>query len=393
MNSEIKLSDIDLINDYLVKIRRNLHKRPEVQFELKNTCNLVKKELEKIGLVPDESYGKSSVTALLEVKDSIKTIALRADMDALSITEISDKDYKSLNEGVMHACGHDGHTTMLLGAAKVLTENKDKLKCNIRFIFQASEEGPESGAKYMVEDGILDDVDTIFGMHLTNELDTGTAGASMGNAMASATRFSIEILGKGGHAGAPHKAIDAIAVAARVITDIQYLVSREINPFSPLVVNIGTINGGSISNAVADTVVLTGTIRTFSNDTTNYLRKRIDSIVKSAVEPCGGSYKVVFTGGLPPLINKRDVLLNAIDSIENVIGESNFVTFEEGKMGSEDFSYYLEKKPGCFVWLGSGNDEKGMRIEHHNPRFDFDEDALVIGVKVFVQYVLDQQKN
>lgn len=388
-----KLFDIDNINEYLIKIRRSLHKKPEVQFDLKDTCRLVKQELKKIGLVPDDSYGKSSITALLEVKNPIKTIGLRADMDALSITEISNKEYKSLNEGVMHACGHDGHTAMLLGAAKILIENKEKLKCNVRFIFQASEEGPESGAKYMVDDGILDDVDIIFGMHLTNELDTGTAGASIGNAMASATRFSIDIIGKGGHAGTPQKAVDAIAVSARVITDIQYLVSREMNPFSPLVVNIGTINGGTISNAVAEKVTLTGTIRTFSKETTNYLKDRIDSIVKSAIEPCGGYYKAVFNEGLPPLINKNEHILDAIKSIKKVIGDNNFKILDEGKMGSEDFAYYLEKKPGCFIWLGSGNDEKGMRVEHHNPRFDFDEDALLNGVKIFVQYVLDQQKN
>lgn len=390
---DLELSKINIINDYLIDIRRKLHKKPEIQFDLKETCELVKQELEKIGLVPDESFGKSSITALLEIDNPTKTIGLRADMDALSITEISNKEYKSLNEGVMHACGHDGHTAMLLGVAKILSENKDRLKCNIRFIFQASEEGPESGAKYMVEDGILDDVDLIFGMHLTNELDTGMLGASIGNAMASANRFSVEIIGKGGHAGSPHNAIDAIAASARVITDIQYLVSREMNPFSPLVVNIGTIEGGSISNAVAENVIMTGTIRTFSNDTTDYLKKRINDLAKSAIESFGGSCKVVFNEGLPPLINKKHYILEAIESIVKVIGDNNFIISDEGKMGSEDFSYYLEKKPGCFVWLGSGNDEKKMRVALHNPRFDFDEDALLIGVKVFVQYVLDRQYN
>lgn len=380
-----------MINDYLVSIRRELHKKPEVQFNLKNTCEIVKRELKSIGLIPDESFGKSSITALLEVDNPIMTIGLRADMDALSITEISDKDYKSINEGVMHACGHDAHTAMLLGAAKELMKKKDKLKSNVRFIFQASEEGPDSGAKYMVEDGIMDDIDIIFGMHVTNEMDTGKAGVCIGNAAASATRFSIDVIGKGGHAGSPHLAVDAIAVASQIISDIQFLVAREMNPFNPLVINIGTIHGGSISNGVAEKVELTGTIRTFSDDTTSYLKKRIESIVSSATIGKGGSYNIVFNDGLPALINEKEVTLKISELIKKAIGNENFIIRDEGMMGSEDFSYYLTKKPGCFIWLGTGNDEKNIRISHHNPRFDIDEDAMEVGVKIFTEFVMNNK--
>jgi amidohydrolase len=371
------------MNEYLKKTRRELHMYPEVRFELDKTCRLVKRELKAFGLIPDDSYGKSSVTALLEVDKSYKTIGLRADMDALDIPEISEKIYKSKINGKMHGCGHDAHTAMLLGAAKSLVEKKDKLKYNVRFIFQSSEEGPDSGAKYLVEDGIMGDVDMIFGMHVTNEMDTGTAGICIGNAAASATRFSIDVIGKGGHAGKPHLAVDAISMSGRIINDIQHLVAREMNPFNPLVVNIGTIKGGSISNAVAENVNLTGTIRTFSDDTTDYLKNRIEGIVKSTTESCNGSCNLVFNEGLPALINEKEISMFFVNKIRKTLGEENFMVIEEGMMGSEDFSYYLTKKPGCFIWLGTGSDEKNMRVSHHNPRFDIDEDAMMTGVEIF----------
>ncbi len=376
------------MNGYLKNIRRELHKYPEIQFDLEKTCSLVKSELEKMGLEADESYGKSSITAIIEVDKSFKTIGLRADMDALSITEITDKSYKSLIDGKMHACGHDAHTAMLLGAAKILAENKDKLKYNVRFIFQSSEEGPESGAKYMVEDGIMEDIDLIFGMHVTNAIETGQAGICIGNAMASATRFSIKVIGKGGHAGMPNLAIDAISMAGQVVNDIQHLVAREMNPFDPLVVNIGTINGGSISNAIAETVSLTGTIRTFSEKTTSLLKLRIESIVKAATESRGGTYEIVFNDGLPALINEKEISLRFVEEIKGILGEENFALIDEGKMGSEDFAYFLKEKPGCYIWLGTGNEEKSINISHHNPRFDIDEDAMMVGVEIFTQIVI-----
>jgi amidohydrolase len=377
------------MNDYLKNIRRELHKYPEIEFDLERTCALVKGELEKIGLEADESYGKSSVTALLKVDRSFKTIGLRADMDALSIAEISDKGYKSLFDGKMHACGHDAHTAMLLGTAKILVENKEKLKYNVRFIFQSSEEGPDSGAKHLVEDGIMEDIDLVFGMHVTNDIDTGKAGICIGNAMASATRFSIDVIGKGGHAGMPNLAIDAISMAGRIINDIQHLVAREMNPFDPLVVNIGTINGGSISNAIAETVSLTGTIRTFSDKTTAYIKQRIESLVKGATEGLGGTYKIVFNDGLPALINEKEISQEFSTAIRGIIGADNFMIIDEGKMGSEDFSYYLREKPGCYIWLGTGSDEKNMRVSHHNPRFDLDEDAMMVGVEIFTKLVIN----
>lgn len=393
MSKNSILDNVDNIKDYLINIRRNLHKNPEIQFNLDKTCTFVKSELEKMGLEVNSTYGKSSLTTVLQGSKPGKTIALRADMDALHILEETDVAYKSINKGIMHACGHDGHTAMLLGTAKILSNNKNLISGNVRFIFQACEEGPESGAKCMIEDGILNDVDTIFGMHLTNELEKGTVGINSRKAMASATRFNIEIIGKGGHAGSPHKAIDAIAIASQIISNIQFLVSREMNPLEPLVVNIGTIEGGSISNAVAEKVKLSGTIRSYSTDITNFLKNRISSIVKNAIEPLGGTYNIRFNDGVPPLINDKNLVLEASKSIIKVVGDNNLSFLENPKMGSEDFAYYLKNKPGCYIWLGSGNKDKGLVNAHHNPKYNFDEDALVIGTKIFVQYVLDQLKN
>lgn len=385
------IQDLYGINKYLVNIRRELHQIPEIEFDLVDTLNVVRRELMSMDLKVFENYGQSSIVALIEGKNKGKTIALRADMDALLVCEENQCEYKSKNEGKMHACGHDGHMAMLLGAAKILCQNKDVLNGNVKLIFQASEEGPGSGAKLLVNDGVMDDVENIIALHLTNEYPVGVVAANIGPSMASARKFDIDITGKGGHAGSPHEAIDAIALAVKVINDIQYIISREIDPLESAVINIGTIKGGYASNVVAEKVSMSGTIRTFSLDLERKIMEKIKNLLDSIVLVNGVKYEFKYNAGLPPLYNDEEIVNKVSQSVEKVTGKKLEI-LKKPQMGSEDFVYYLEKTKGSIVWLGSGNKGKGFDRSLHNPRFDFDEDALKVGCEIFVQYVLDSLK-
>lgn len=385
------VQDLYGINEYLVNIRRELHQIPEIEFDLVDTLNVVRRELMSMDLKVFENYGQSSIVALIEGRHKDKTIALRADMDALLICEENQCEYKSKNEGKMHACGHDGHMAMLLGAARILCQNKDVLNGNVKLIFQASEEGPGSGAKLLVNDGVMDDVENIIALHLTNEYPVGIVAANIGPSMASARKFDIDIIGKGGHAGSPHEAIDAIALAVKVINEIQYIISREIDPLESVVINIGTINGGYASNVVAEKVSMSGTIRTFSLDLESKIMQKIKTLLDSIVLVNGAKYEFKYNAGLPPLYNDEETVNKVSQSVEKVTGKKLEI-LKKPQMGSEDFVYYLEKTKGCIIWLGSSNKDKGFDRSLHNPRFDFDEDALKVGCEIFVQYILDSLK-
>lgn len=385
------IESLNITNEYLVNIRRKLHQVPETEFDLGNTLNVVKRELDKMNLKVFENYGKSSIVALIEGKNKGKTIALRADMDALPIIEENECEYKSKNEGKMHACGHDGHMAMLLGAAEILCRNKDTLNGNVKLIFQASEEGPGSGAKLLANDGVLDDVESIVALHLTNEFPVGVLAANVGPAMASARKFDIDIIGKGGHAGLPHEAVDAIALTVKLINDIQYIISRETDPFESAVINIGTINGGFASNVIAEKVSISGTIRTYSLELESKIMKKIKNLLDSMALVNGAKYEFNYNDGLPPLYNDEEIV-NKISEAALTAAGRKLEILKKPKMGSEDFVYYLEKTKGCIIWLGGGNKDKGFDKSLHNSRFDFDENALKIGCGVLVQYVLDSLK-
>lgn len=390
MNIDKVFSLID--KDYIIKIRRQLHMKPEIGFDLPNTIALVKKELDLMGIIYTEKYGKSSVVATINNEKGNFTIGLRADMDALPIQEINDVPYKSQYDGIMHACGHDAHTAMLLATAKTLNQIKGELNCRVVFLFQPSEEGPDSGAKYMVTDGVMDNIDIILGMHIENWLESGTVGVCNGMSMASNRPFKIEIFGKSAHATLPHSGIDALAMANRIYSAVQLMLTRELDPFSQWVCSIGTLKSGKAYNVIADYAEMEGTIRTYSNEVDAYIINRIKRIVESVANEIGGKAVVNSELEMYPLYNDPYISNLVIDAAEKIIGKENVVNMKI-KMSSEDFSHYLTKKPGVFFRLGTRSAAKGIISLPHNNNFQIDEDALPLGVKVFVQFVTDNMNG
>lgn len=384
---------MEKIKEDIIGWRRDFHQYPEIGFDLHETSKKVTQLLKSWGIEVVTDENSTGVVGIIKGKGK-KTVALRADMDALPIKEENEVEYKSKYENKMHACGHDGHTAMLLGAAKVLSENKDMIKGNIKFIFQPAEEGPDpGGAKPMIEEGVLKGVDGIFGIHLTTEYPTGSLGIKFGGAMASTDVFEITLIGKGGHAGSPHKAIDPIAMAAKVITEIQYMVARDIDPLEPLVVSVGSIHGGMANNVIASNCKITGTIRTLNHGVRKNVKENIENIVKGITSISGGDYELNILDGLPPLINDDNMVEFSLDKAEEVLGQGNVFKIEKATMGAEDFAYYVQQVPGAFMFLGAGNEEKGFVNMMHHPKFDFDEESLVLGSKLHINLALSFLDN
>lgn len=374
--------------EYIIGLRRELHRYPEVGFELPRTVALVKRELEQMGISYTEQYGKGSVVATINPHKDRFTIGIRADMDALLIEERNEEEYRSQNPGKMHACGHDAHTAMLLGTAKALNAMKDQLTCRVKLLFQPSEEGIDSGAGMMVENGVMDDIDVIIGMHVENWLQAGKVGVCKGASMASSRNFHVEFFGKSAHATLPHSGADALAMAVRTYNNIQYMLCRELNPFSKYVCSVGKLEGGTSQNIIADYAHMLGTIRTFDMEVDSYLIRRITEIAENTAKELGGTATVDTSLKAFVVYNNPYLSDCVLASAAKVLGESGITTMPE-KMSSEDFSQYLLKKPGVFLRLGTRNEEKGITSLPHNSDFRIDEDALPLGTDVCVQFVLD----
>jgi len=380
---------IEGIKPDIIIYRREFHQFPELGFEEQKTSARVRQLLTSWGIEVTPNIAKTGVVGLLRGEKPGKTVALRADMDALPIKEESDAEYKSRVEGKMHACGHDGHTAMLLGAARTLANYRNQINGNIKFIFQPAEEGPcPCGAKPMVEEGALEDVDAIFGMHLNALLPTGKVLVNRKRAMAAADIFEITLMGKGGHAGLPHESVDAIAMASRVIESLQFIVSRETDPLEPVVISVGTIHGGFKSNVIAGEVTMTGTIRTQSEKTRRIIPSRIKSVLEHITAMSGGNFKLNIIPDLPNLENDEQMAGFVRQVCSERLGDDNVIFSDTPSMGCEDFAYYLHERRGAFFWLGCGNDEKGINKPMHHPSFDMDEDALSIGSGIHVALAL-----
>ena len=377
-------------NDYIVKIRREIHMYPEVDFDLSKTVALVKRELDSMGIEYTEKYGQGSVVGYINPQKEGFTIGIRADMDALNIHEAVDVPYRSKIDGKMHACGHDAHTAILLGTAKVLKAMENDLNCRVKLLFQPSEEGMKSGSMLMIEHGVLDDVDIIIGLHVGNNVKSGMLGICPGEFMASSRHFKIEITGRSAHAAAPQTGIDALATAVRMYEAIQLVLSREIHPMERCLCSIGKLEAGTAQNVVAGYAEMKGTIRAFNVEISNYIFERIQKIAKGLSEETGT--KINVTGPLKSVCVYNNPYLSSlmIGSMKKVVDEKNIVMLKP-VLGSEDFSRFSEKVPGVFFRIGTRNEEKGCTTSAHNDDFLIDEEHLHLGAEAFVQFVLDNQ--
>lgn len=379
--------------DYIINLRRELHEYPEVGFELPKTIALVKRELEKLGVEYTEKYGESSVVGIINPEKKHFTIGIRADMDALLLQEKTDLPFASKIDGQMHACGHDAHTAMLLGTAKALKDMEDNLACRVMLVFQPSEEGADrSGAEELVKGGVMDEIDVIIGMHIENWLPSGTVGVCKGSSMASDRNFRVDFYGKTAHATLPHSGKDALAAAVRTYNNIQYMLGREINPFSKYVCSIGKLSGGTAQNIIADHAYIIGTIRTFDMEVDSFLVRRISEIAENTAKETGVRAEVSTRLHAYVVYNNPYISDLVLASAAKVIGSENVVKMPE-KLSSEDFSHYLTKKPGVFIRLGTRNEEKGYTTLPHNNDFLIDEDAFPIGTDTCVQFVLDNMNG
>jgi amidohydrolase len=379
--------EINEISEDIIFTRRDFHKYPELAFQEHRSAKIIAEKLTSFGLNVETGVGKTGVVGILNPNHSGKTIALRADMDALPIQETGDVEYASQNDGIMHACGHDGHMAILLGVAKVLSEKSDTINGTIKFIFQPAEEG-YGGAKYMIKDGVLNGVDEIYGAHLWNYQKYGTIGVKPGPVMAAADLFTITIKGKGGHGATPHGTVDAVVVSSHVIQALQTIVSRNTNPLESTVVTIGKINGGYNFNIIADNVVLKGTARAYTEENRQLIKTRMNEILKGLSAAFNAKISLDYEDGYPPTINDKTCAENLLNSATKIVGAGAGEPYLS--MGGEDFSYFANEKPGCFFFIGSSpNDRELLSTPHHCSHFDIDEEALLVGSSVFVQLIED----
>jgi amidohydrolase len=375
----------------LTALRRHLHMHPEVSWQEVETSRFIASKLEEIGLKPRIGAGEKpvGVVADLDCGGSSPCLALRADIDALGFSEENDMDYKSLNPGVMHACGHDGHIAMLLGAAKILCSMRDRLRGRIRFIFQPAEEfGAGSGAQVMVKDGVLEGVDAIAGMHLWSHVPSGRVQWRCGPVMGSSDAWEICFRGKGGHGALPHQAIDPIVIAAHFILAIQNIVSRETDPLQTCVISTGMLQSGNVINAIPETAELCGNIRTLDTDVRAHAEKSFLRMAKSVAETYRGSAETKYVSVYPYPVNNDAALTELFREIAvQVVGQEN-VEESPIRMTSEDFSFYQTVLPGVFFFLGSGDPEKGTTAPHHSPHFDVDDSVLPRGVGLLASFAV-----
>ena len=378
--------------EYIIALRREIHEYPEIGFDLPKTIAVVKRELDKLGIEYTEEYGKSSVVATINPDKKDFTIGIRADMDALLIQEKTDLPFKSKIDGQMHACGHDAHTAMLLGTAKALKAMEDKISCRVKLLFQPSEEGQQSGAELMVADGVMDDIDVIIGQHIENWLDVGTVGVCKGASMASSRTVRIQFFGKTAHATLPHSGIDALAAAVKTYNDIQFMLTREMNPFDRYVCSVGKLSAGTTQNVIADYAEMLISVRAYKNEVDEHIAKRIDQIAKNAADELGAKVEIESDLKCFVVYNNPYISELLLSSAGKIVGADNIAEMPV-KMSSEDFSQYLTKKPGVFMRLGTRNEKKGCTTLPHNNDFLIDEDALVYGSDTCVQFVLDNMNG
>lgn len=372
---------VENIYPQLVNIRRDLHQHPELGLEEYRTSAVVLDYLKQWNIKVTQLIGETAIVGLIEGKQGEKTIGLRADMDALPIEEKTGAPYASLYAGKMHACGHDVHTTILLGTAYVLKQLESEYKGNVKLFFQPAEE-TVGGAKRMIEAGCLENpkVDHVLGLHVRPTLDVGEVGFHYGKCHAASDTITLTMYGKQAHGAYPQDGIDAILIAAHTIIALQSLVSRNLSPFESAVLSLGVIEGGSAGNIVCNKVTVRGTLRTLDQTTRAFMKKRIVEVTENTAKAFGGSANVTIEEGYSPLINAHAITDSVIHTATRLLGEDKIIIFEHPSLGVEDFAYFAEAVPSCFYSLGTSNSEKGIQANLHEDTFDIDEEAIKIGV-------------
>jgi amidohydrolase len=381
----------------LVSWRRQLHQRPELGFQENITADFIGDRLTQWGITHSSGVAKTGLVAVIkgtgqglsqDLGQKLPVLGIRADMDALPVQEQNEVPYRSVHDGKMHACGHDGHVAIALGTAHYLQTHREQFAGTVKIIFQPAEEGP-GGAQPMIDAGVLTnpDVDALVGLHLWNNLPLGTLGVRSGPMMAATEFFTCTLQGKGGHGAIPQQTVDAVVVGAQVVNALQTIVSRNIDPLKSAVVTVGEFKAGTAVNVIADSAYLSGTVRYFDPDYGELIPARLEQVIAGVCAAHGASYELDYQKLYPPVVNDsaiadlvRSVALSVVETPVGVVPECQ-------TMGGEDVSFFLQAVPGCYFFLGSANSAKGLDYPHHHPRFDFDETALGVGVETFVRIV------
>ena len=388
-------SEIDELLPDMVAMRRDLHEHPELAFEEVRTAGIVAGRLQALGLDVRTGVAKTGVVCTLtggRAGSDAKTLAIRADMDALPIHELNEIDYRSTVDGKMHACGHDGHTSILLAVADILSKRRDELNGNVRFVFQPAEEVVR-GAEPMVKEGALDGVDNIIGLHLFSSYPLGRVGVRSGATFASVDKLTLKVRGRGGHAAMPETTVDPIIIACHIVTALQTLISRETSPFSPAVITIGKIEAGSAFNIIPEVAELHGTIRAYSVEHREKLIRRIGELCQGIASAMNASCEVEVFDGCPPCVNDPAMTEVVHQAARSTVGADSVDSGAEVMTtGSDDMGYFLQTVPGCYFIVGARNPAKGARFPHHHPRFNVDEDAMPIAAEVLIRAALDYLK-
>lgn len=377
--------------DFIINLRREFHQFPEPSLEEYETSKKIQNELDKLN-VKYKVVAKTGVVAEIGGKKPGKTVVLRADIDALQVTECTNVSYSSKNTGMMHACGHDGHAAMLLGAAKILKEIEEDIPGLVKLYFQPGEEVALGAKRMLEEEPIKDTADGCFAIHLWSDLPVGKISIEEGPRMASADLLKIEITGKGGHGSLPHQTIDSVVVGSALVMNLQSIISREISPLDSAVVTIGSFQAGTRFNVIANKAVLEGTVRTFSKEVSKNIEAAIRRIVKSTCETYRATGEVFYNYGTTPVINDPLCSKIAEGAVEKLLGKEGVQKFEK-ITGGEDFCYFLDEVPGVLAFVGIRNEDKNANFPHHHEKFNMDEDALEYGAGLYAQYAIDFLSN
>jgi amidohydrolase len=383
--------------DDIVAIRRDIHQYPELGFDVHRTAGIAADALRALNIPVRTGIGRTGVVGDLEVPGASKRIALRADMDALPIQELTDVPYKSKINGKAHLCGHDAHTAMLIGAARILSHLQNDLKTHVRFIFQPSEEALPGGAPAMIADGALEDVDEIYGIHVFPLYTVGEYATCLGPMLAQSDTFQITLTGRGGHAAFPHLTVDPIVIAAQFVTALQSVIARNVDPLDSAVISVTQLHGGDADlqnglagaalNVIPPKVLIGGTVRTLQKSVQKRVRGQLERILAGLADAHSATYTFTYQEGYPVTYNHEPCVTTAFSTASELVGEDNLVFPMSPILGGEDFGYYSQKIPACFVMVGAGNEEKGIVNMCHHPQFDIDENCMIYGMALLVSLI------